>query len=105
MKATTEGVVRLPSLLGITTGSLPSLTETRELVVPKSIPIIFAIVFELLFVLFFFFQFLFLSSFFYFHIFVFNSYANYCALKLVLPICRFICCLSISDFILVCLIS
>src|SRR5690554_4047360 len=44
MKATTEGVVRFPSLLGITTGSFPSITETQELVVPKSIPIIFAIV-------------------------------------------------------------
>ncbi len=44
MKATTEGVVRLPSLLGITTGSLPSMTDTHELVVPRSIPIIFPIV-------------------------------------------------------------
>ena len=43
-KATTEGVVRLPPLLGITTGSLPSITETHELVVPRSIPIIFPIV-------------------------------------------------------------
>ena len=36
----TEGVVRFPSALGITTGSFPSITETQELVVPKSIPII-----------------------------------------------------------------
>ena len=42
-KATTEGVVLLPSLLGITTGSFPSITLTQELVVPKSMPIIFAI--------------------------------------------------------------
>jgi hypothetical protein len=39
-KATIDGVVLLPSALGITTGSLPSITETQELVVPKSIPII-----------------------------------------------------------------
>ena len=43
-KATIEGVVLRPSLLGITTGSLPSITETQEFVVPKSIPIIFPIV-------------------------------------------------------------
>ena len=42
-KATIDGVVLLPSLLGITTGSLPSITATHELVVPKSIPIIFPI--------------------------------------------------------------
>jgi hypothetical protein len=47
-KATTEGVVRLPSLLGITTGSLPSMTATHELVVPRSIPIIFPIIVVLL---------------------------------------------------------
>src|SRR5579871_6602449 len=41
--ATTEGVRRLPSAFGITTGSPPSMTATTELVVPKSIPIIFAI--------------------------------------------------------------
>ena len=40
-----EGVVLLPSELGITTASLPSITETQELVVPKSIPIIFPIFF------------------------------------------------------------
>ena len=37
-KATTEGVVREPSELGITTGSPASRTETTELVVPRSIP-------------------------------------------------------------------
>src|SRR3954463_3825521 len=37
-KATTEGVVREPSALGMTTGSPPSRTETTELVVPRSIP-------------------------------------------------------------------
>src|SRR5258707_4149734 len=43
MNPTIEGVVRLPSLLGMTTGSPPSITATQELVVPKSIPITFAI--------------------------------------------------------------
>src|SRR5690349_23181815 len=43
-KATTEGVVRRPSSLAITTGSLPSITATQLLVVPKSIPMIFAII-------------------------------------------------------------
>src|SRR5215470_16883351 len=36
--ATTDGVVRAPSWLGITTGSPPCMTATTELVVPKSIP-------------------------------------------------------------------
>ena len=40
----TEGVVLFPSALGITTGSLPSITETHEFVVPKSIPIILLII-------------------------------------------------------------
>src|SRR5687767_3358870 len=39
--ATTDGVVRRPSSFGITTGSLPSITATQLLVVPRSIPIIF----------------------------------------------------------------
>src|ERR1700722_6545633 len=39
---TTEGVVRLPSALGITTGSPASSTLTTELVVPRSIPTAFA---------------------------------------------------------------
>src|SRR5947208_1315320 len=41
LKATTEGVVRWPSALGMTTGSPPSRTETTELVVPRSIPTAF----------------------------------------------------------------
>ena len=45
-KPTTEGVVRMPSLLGITVGSPPSITATQLLVVPKSMPMIFAIVFS-----------------------------------------------------------
>ena len=39
LKPTTEGVVRAPSGLGITTASPPSITATQEFVVPKSIPI------------------------------------------------------------------
>src|SRR5512133_1596605 len=42
--ATTDGVVRLPSALGMTTASPPSITATHEFVVPRSIPTIFAIV-------------------------------------------------------------
>ena len=39
-KATTEGVVRAPSLFSITLAAdLPSIMATHELVVPKSIPI------------------------------------------------------------------
>src|SRR5580658_4127202 len=41
---TTEGVVRPPSSLAITLGSPPSMTATTEFVVPRSIPIIFAII-------------------------------------------------------------
>src|SRR5256714_7076197 len=37
-KATTDGVVRAPSALGMTVGSPPSSTETTELVVPRSMP-------------------------------------------------------------------
>jgi hypothetical protein len=43
-----DGVVLAPSALGITTGSPPSITLTQLFVVPKSIPIIFAIIFFLL---------------------------------------------------------
>ena len=43
IKATIEGVVLAPSAFGITTGSFPSITETHEFVVPKSIPIILLI--------------------------------------------------------------
>ena len=42
--ATTDGVVLPPSAFGMTTGSPPSITATQELVVPKSIPIVFAII-------------------------------------------------------------
>src|SRR5689334_22822725 len=41
VKPTTEGVVRPPSALGMTTGSPPSITATQELVVPRSIPMTF----------------------------------------------------------------
>src|SRR6266542_1826795 len=44
---TTEGVMRLPSGLVITTGSPPSITATTELVVPRSIPIILLMPFVL----------------------------------------------------------
>src|SRR5580693_7688173 len=40
VKATTEGVVRLPSAFGITLASVPSITATTLLVVPRSIPMI-----------------------------------------------------------------
>jgi hypothetical protein len=43
VKATTEGVVLLPSLFTITVGFPPSMTATTEFVVPRSIPIAFAI--------------------------------------------------------------
>ena len=43
VKATTDGVVRPPSRLGITVGSPPSSTAMHELVVPRSIPIVFPI--------------------------------------------------------------
>src|SRR5690606_24271826 len=49
-KATTDGVVLFPSELGITTASLPSITETQEFVVPKSIPIILPILLYLILV-------------------------------------------------------
>src|ERR1700676_1886388 len=42
-KPTTDGVVRPPSALGITTGSPASSTDTTELVVPRSIPTALAI--------------------------------------------------------------
>src|SRR5712671_4981615 len=38
VKPTIDGVVRAPSLFGMTTGSPPSITATHELVVPRSIP-------------------------------------------------------------------
>ena len=42
VKATTEGVIRLPSWLGMTVTSPPSMTATALLVVPRSIPMIFS---------------------------------------------------------------
>ena len=47
VKATTDGVVRCPSLLMMTVGWLPSITATHEFVVPRSIPIIFPIIFDI----------------------------------------------------------
>src|SRR4029453_7485456 len=44
VNATIEGVVRAPSALGMTWGSPPSMSDTHELVVPRSIPITFPIV-------------------------------------------------------------
>ena len=38
VNATIDGVVREPSLFGITVGSPPSITETQLLVVPRSMP-------------------------------------------------------------------
>jgi len=43
VKATIDGVVLPPSALVITLASVPSMTLTHELVVPRSIPIIFPI--------------------------------------------------------------
>src|SRR4051794_11234314 len=42
VKATTLGVRRLPSWLGMTLTSFPSITATTEFVVPRSMPIIFS---------------------------------------------------------------
>src|SRR4030095_4776104 len=42
VKATTEGVVRLPSEVGVTFGAPPFMTAQHDLVVPRSIPITFA---------------------------------------------------------------
>ena len=42
VNATTDGVVRPPSAFGITVGSPPSRVAMHELVVPRSIPIVFA---------------------------------------------------------------
>src|SRR5881227_1377751 len=47
VNATTDGVVRPPSSLAMTLGSPPSITATQELVVPRSIPIILAIMLSL----------------------------------------------------------
>ena len=42
VNATTDGVVRPPSAFGITVGSPPSRTAMQLFVVPRSIPIVFA---------------------------------------------------------------
>ena len=42
VKATTDGVVRAPSALGMTDGSPPSHAAMTELVVPRSMPTAFA---------------------------------------------------------------
>ncbi len=41
MYATTDGVVRAPSAFSMTLGLPPSMIATHELVVPRSIPMIF----------------------------------------------------------------
>ena len=46
LNATTDGVVLPPSGFGITFGAPASRTAAHELVVPKSIPIIFSILFH-----------------------------------------------------------
>src|SRR3954464_11792654 len=43
VKATTDGVVRPPSAFSMTVGSPPSRTAIHELVVPRSIPMVLAI--------------------------------------------------------------
>ena len=47
VNATIDGVVRAPSEFSITLGVEPSMTATHELVVPRSMPITFAIFFPL----------------------------------------------------------
>ena len=42
VNATTDGVVRPPSAFGMTVGSPPSSTAMQLLVVPRSIPMVFA---------------------------------------------------------------
>ena len=42
VKATTDGVVRPPSAFSMTVGSPPSRTAMHEFVVPRSIPMVFA---------------------------------------------------------------
>ncbi len=48
VNATTDGVVRLPSVFSITFGSPPSIMATQEFVVPRSMPMILPISFLLL---------------------------------------------------------
>src|SRR5579885_1547730 len=47
-RATIDGVVACPSEFGMTTGRPPSMTATQELVVPRSMPIIFSWLMEYL---------------------------------------------------------
>src|ERR1039458_6775484 len=47
LKATIEGVVRMPSAFSMTFGVLPSMTATHELVVPRSMPMTLPMVFPL----------------------------------------------------------
>jgi len=42
VNATTDGVVRPPSAFGMTVGSPPSSTAMHEFVVPRSMPMVFA---------------------------------------------------------------
>src|SRR5664279_5410579 len=44
LKATIDGVVRMPSAFSMTFAVLPSITATHELVVPRSIPMTFPMV-------------------------------------------------------------
>src|SRR5438105_14508479 len=44
LKATIDGVVRMPSAFSMTFEVLPSMTATHELVVPRSIPMTFPMV-------------------------------------------------------------
>src|SRR3984885_13631332 len=44
LKATMDGVVRMPSAFSMTFGVLPSITATHEFVVPRSIPMTFPMV-------------------------------------------------------------
>src|SRR6202521_4282704 len=44
VKATIDGVVRPPSAFSITRALFPSITATQELVVPRSMPIAFAMI-------------------------------------------------------------
>src|SRR6185503_17588007 len=47
VNATTDGVVRAPSLFSMTFGLPPSMTATQLFVVPRSIPITFAMLYPL----------------------------------------------------------
>ena len=48
VKATTDGVVRAPSWFAMTVGCPASITATHELVVPRSIPMIFPMLITIL---------------------------------------------------------